>query len=554
VKRSNIVIISIVISLAAHTALFAASPFIVLPGMKEARSETRRMFRLKEVEEEPVRVKPLSRAEVPVPSIKMTRRISEQEKKALRKMKLDKKLTEDLALKDKEAAMKKELQDKLLPEKPEKFDIQEMLKTEAEKAKKEAAPEKKSLAQRLLAEEPLGVPGKGPAGEEDLLYDAERESYARPAALRAGEPQAGYFQPGREDLAALEGEAQIFESEDIDRHIGVRLLTYIDPRTKEKYFKLMIYVMEGDGLEVIPKEITFLVDSSKSVTEEKLSNVKKAVERALKNLNPADRFNVVAFRGDVVRFRDAPVKVAPQDVHEAGLFLKKLVATGQTDVNAALLEIVSNHITMYPSYVMLVSDGRPTMGVMDSRRIIQQITRRNNMERPIFCFGAGARVNKYLLDFISYQNRAWSRFAPDTYSIGKDFAHLYRQIKDPLLIQVRYRFRDLDTEEIYPKYLSDFYRGRPFTLYGLYDDEDVFTMQLLGEIKGQTKEFIYKGSLAGAEKGGEEIAREWAFRKIYYLISQITMGMGDPRFLRREINKLSKKYNIITPYDLEETD
>ena len=280
----------------------------------------------------------------------------------------------------------------------------------------------------------------------------------------------------------------------------------------------------------------------------------KAVKNVLWELNPYDRFNVVAFRGDVVRFKEQSVPVSDLDLYEADLFIKKLVAVGQTDVNSALLDIVSNHVTFSPSYVMLMSDGRPTKGVLDSRHIIQEITRKNSMERPIFCFGGGARVNRYLLDFISYQNRAWSSIAPTSYEITDYFNDFYRQIKDPLLVNVRYRVNKLDAEEIYPKFLSDFYRGRPFVLYGRYDKEDVFSIQLLGQIRGETKEVIHTDSLKEAEEGDANVAKEWAFTKIYHLISQLAMGMGDPVRLRREINSLSKKYDIITPYDLKDGD
>ncbi|MGB2879182.1 MAG: VWA domain-containing protein [Candidatus Omnitrophota bacterium] len=553
-KKSKLIVISVTFSLAAHAILLASSPFIAFPGMREVRDETRKIFRLREVREKPIDVDFFGPAKEPPPSIKLTRHLSEQEKKLIQKMRLEERLAEDMPIEEKKKKLQEELPEREL-QKAEKFDPLEFLEKEAERLKKEAAPEKRSLADRLLSEGPSVVPPEE-VSEEALQYGVERVDYGRlTAAPGIGEAaKEEFFRPGKKELAALEGEAQLGAYEDIDRFIKVDLFTYTAQRTGEKYFKLVIGVKEGDRLPVIPKEIIFMIDSSKSITEEKLSYIKEAVKNVLWELNPYDRFNVVAFGGDVVRFKERSVEANELDVYAAGVFLKDLVAVGQTDVNSALLDIVSNHVTFYPSYVMLISDGRPTKGVLDSRRIIQQITRRNNMERPIFCFGGGARVNRYLLDFISYQNRAWSQFTPTAYEITDAFGDFCRQVKDPLLVNVRYRFGKLDTQEIYPKFLSDFYRGRPFVLYGRYNKEDVFSMQLLGQIRGETKEFIYTGSLKKAEEGDENIAKEWAFTKIYHLISQLAMGMGDPISLRREINNLSKKYGIITPYDLRDGD
>ncbi|MFH1877274.1 MAG: hypothetical protein ABH883_00495, partial [Candidatus Omnitrophota bacterium] len=272
---------------------------------------------------------------------------------------------------------------------------------------------------------------------------------------------------------------------------------------------------------------------------------------ALGRLNEGDYFNIVAFRGDLDSFEKYSARASEKTIRKTDPFIRKLEATGQTDVANALRGIIEEPVVHRPSYVMLITDGRPTTGVIDSRSIIQEITRRNNRERPIFCFGGGRKVNRYLLEFISYQNRAWSRLSGEMHEMGSDFVDFYEQIKDPFLLNVRYRLNGVDPSSVYPKYLSDFYKGKDFTIYGRFDREDIFSMQLLGEINGRIKEIIYKGSLKNADAGGEDIAREWAFRKIYHLISQNTMGLGDPAVLRKEIESLSRKYNITTPYDIE---
>ena len=41
-------------------------------------------------------------------------------------------------------------------------------------------------------------------------------------------------------------------------------------------------------------------------------------------------------------------------------------------------------------------------------------------------------------------------------------------------------------------------------------------------------------------------------RKIYFLISRITMGVGEESELRGKIDEISRKYGITTPYDLED--
>ena len=120
-----------------------------------------------------------------------------------------------------------------------------------------------------------------------------------------------------------------------------------------------------------------------------------------------------------------------------------------------------------------------------------------------------------------------------------------------MLLDVRYRVSGLDIGKMYPKFLSDFYKGRPFVIYGKYSDEKDFSFQLLGSVNDTTKEFIFNASLQNAIPAGEEIAREWAFTKVYHLISEQTMGIGNSARLQKEITELSAQYDITTPYDLK---
>ncbi|MBD3296749.1 MAG: VWA domain-containing protein, partial [Candidatus Omnitrophica bacterium] len=390
------------------------------------------------------------------------------------------------------------------------------------------------------------------------------EDPASPPPARIPE-QGGYipdFRPARAEREGIfsgkaagargaEAETRIGEYEDVAHLLDVRITVYTDPETGERFFRALIGAADGGELSVSPKEIDFLIDTSKSIDEERLDQIKEGVLECVRRLNPGDRFNIMAFKGDQIRFRETSVFVRDRVHNQVRSFLRGLEAAGQTDVENAILELVNEPLPVPASYIILISDGRPTKGAVDSRRIIRQITRANDMRRSIFCFGWGDRMNRYLLDFLSYQNRGWSYFTGNRHDLKTQIADFYERMKDPLLLDVRFFFTGIDAREVYPRFLPDFFRGSPFALYGRMKDEDRFTLQLLGESGGYTKEMIFTADLSRAVKGGPEIARQWAFRKIYYLISRDTIGGVDTRALREQIEYLSDKYNIKTPYDIE---
>ena len=100
--------------------------------------------------------------------------------------------------------------------------------------------------------------------------------------------------------------------------------------------------------------------------------------------------------------------------------------------------------------------------------------------------------------------------------------------------------------------MPDFFKGSEFVIYGKYTDENKFAIQIRGEMVNEKKEFIVSAALKDALPGDRQIAHDWAFHKVYYLISELKYN-EDNGPLIDEINNLCSKFHIITPYSFQET-
>ncbi|MBP9854876.1 MAG: VWA domain-containing protein [Candidatus Omnitrophica bacterium] len=335
---------------------------------------------------------------------------------------------------------------------------------------------------------------------------------------------------------------------DLKEYLISEILTYQDPKTNEKYFQINMKVgKDGFELKTIKKEIVFLIDCSKSTTENRFRQFKEGLEYSLKNLNPGDSFNILAFKKFIVEFMPESVPPTEENIGKALFFVDRLTLGTKTDTYNALLKSISRSIQTNPSYIILLSDGLPTQGVTDPRRIINEVSQLNNGQRSIFGFSGGLHVNRYLLDFITYKNRGWSEYSYRSHQIGKYMSNLYNKIKDPLLVNVRYNASGLNEDQIFPKLLPDFFRNVEFTLYGKYDKEDKFLLQMVGDVEGKVTEFVVEAALSEAAKGSADIAKNWAYNKIYDLIGQLKDDQ-DNTALTQQIEELSKRYKINTPY------
>lgn len=327
------------------------------------------------------------------------------------------------------------------------------------------------------------------------------------------------------------------------------LSKYQDPKTKEKYFKLLVKVRDATiNFAVIPKEIIFLLDASASIDEDRLRQFESGLTYSLNHLNPEDRFNIIVFKDKTIVFNPVSLKVDQASIVKAVGFLKMLKAGSRTDVFSALNESINSKESFTPSYRLLLTDGFATTGVTNARQLINRFSDVNDKKVSIFAYGGGRAVSRYLLDFIAYKNRGWAEYVPQEPMIAKGLMKMYDRIKDPLLMNLRYHISGVDEKEVYPRMLPDFFKGSEVVVYGTYTDEDKIFMQVLGNVLGERKEFLVNASLTEASNGTQEIARAWAFHKIYYLIGELKFKGEDNQEIIRQIDDLCTRFQIVTPY------
>jgi hypothetical protein len=183
---------------------------------------------------------------------------------------------------------------------------------------------------------------------------------------------------------------------DLGEYLICYLTVYKDPDDGQKYFKISIRAgKDAEKLERMPKEVLFLLDSSLSIQKDRLEEFKRGLDYALSHLNKDDLFNIIAFKENMIFLGKESLPPTKQNIATAIDFVGKLAPSQVTDAYGALYEAIQKDAKLEASYVMFLSDGKPTYGVTNSMRIINDISKINDGRRPIFAFSGGARVNRY---------------------------------------------------------------------------------------------------------------------------------------------------------------
>lgn len=414
-----------------------------------------------------------------------------------------------------------------------------------------------------LAGDALGEIGSAPnrtAGPTATLID--RPSLDGPSAVTDIPPD---FAPTLDAPAidftdlALGGTTEIEVPDNLDNDFTYRVTRHdpvdwrgrvISPDEEQGYFRVDITAQRSlRKLKTMPKDVIYIMDTSSSISQKWVEQITKGVSESLVSLNEGDRFNVVLFNEKVSLLSDAgPIDASKDNAKAATDFLNNAESVGFTDVNAALRGLLIRDIDPKRVYeLVLISDGQSTRGVVNTRDLINLITRDNDLIASIYCVGVGNRQNRELLNFLAYRNKGYSVYADEIKDASVVIQDLMSRLRFPIIKDVRLDTVGIDSELVFPSDVPNIHQGETISVYGRYPKPGNFTMQLVGRSAGKDVEFTFKRDLNEAQRGGKTIANQWAFWKLHDLYSLI-IREGEKKELLRQVDELRKKYGLKTLY------
>lgn len=336
------------------------------------------------------------------------------------------------------------------------------------------------------------------------------------------------------------------EFKEWDELLDVRLTTYRTPKGSG-FFRAEVTPNEEAGhLRAMSKDVLFAIDASDSMNGPVFEGLKQGLVNSLPILRSGDRFNILSFSADVVALNQGLWPVTDKNIAAAKEFLLKQQASGKTDIYRSVSAVVRSLPSGdRPFLIVLCTDGRSTIGLQDSREIINALSIDNRLRAAIHVFGVGP-VDRYLLRLLAYRNKGLARFASSDENIPRELEALIKEVSDPILVGVQVDLSGMTEEESYPLVLPDLYRGGRIEFFGRFDREKEIALRLTGNVRGNLKEFVYRGDLPKPEPANAPIAEGWASAKAFHLVSRnLELGVTEER--TNAIRDLVRTFSLDIP-------
>ena len=351
---------------------------------------------------------------------------------------------------------------------------------------------------------------------------------------------------------------------------GITLLTHRADENEDGYFMLFISPKyEVKKTDIIEKDFIFVLDHSGSMRGNKIQQARDALCFCVNNLNERDRFNLILFNTQITSFADRLNKqegvsdselsyqseamsdqlIDIEDGRDKAFdFIKGIEARGGTNINEALLRALSEKPDPNrPRIIVFLTDGCPTVGVRNTKQILKNVAQKNENQSRIFVFGVGNDVKAHLLNKLAVDNGGSPNYVKPNKSIEEAVSLLFTKMNEPVLANIQIDFGQIITKELTPMTLPYLFRGDQFKILGRYEGYGDAIIKLRGTIGSEQLEFSKNVHIPKLDLDNVLLPHQWAQRRVAELVDQATLNGGSSE-LRREIERISKKYDVVTEH------
>ena len=408
--------------------------------------------------------------------------------------------------------------------------------------------------------QPWAQAGRGARGEEPSRPDVRdrqapvRFSLSYPATGGFGRPYSPTHELDLSDRGSMRSVEVEGRGGDVTILLPVRrgnaaslsLLAHA-PANEDGYALLTVAPPAARDAARTPRDFTFVVDVSGSMSGRKLQQAKAAGRQLLATLRPDDRFRIVDFSSDARTFRDEFVAASTANVRAAQRYIDRLEAEGGTNISGALDEALRDApASGRLGLVLFLTDGAPTAGERDPARIADAAARLRRGRR-VFSFGVGADVNASLVEQLALEGRGTAHFVRPDESVEHVVSLVASRLVDPVLTDIRISAEGVRLARMHPVQPLDLFAGQDLVVFSRYDGSGRGRIVVEGTSPAGRVRWTQDVTFPARERENAFVARLWATQRVGWLSAEKRKGGGTTE-LDAEIRQLGERFGIPTEF------
>ncbi|KAF3689546.1 Inter-alpha-trypsin inhibitor heavy chain H3 [Channa argus] len=326
-----------------------------------------------------------------------------------------------------------------------------------------------------------------------------------------------------------------------------------------------VHFFAPSNLPRVKENVVFVIDRSASMRGTKIAQTRDALGAILKELHEEDHFALIMFDEIIITWKDSLTKATKENVNEAIAYVQELRQQGSTNINDAVLKAVSMLVSERNNMrlpersldiIFLLTDGVPNRGETNLQKIQENVHSAIGGNMTMFCLGFGNDADYSFLDMLCKKNKGLARrifLGSDAASQLKGF---YKEVSDPLLLEVDLRYSD-NAVNLTNNHYNQLFNGSEIVVAGQLRNKDMDKFLVEVFAHGNDNDFKVQGNanvvnwdkLDPVKKIlGNFIERLWAYLTIQQLMDKGDIGTQEEKSsTAAKALGLSMQYGFLTP-------
>ncbi|MFC1833431.1 VWA domain-containing protein [Thermodesulfobacteriota bacterium] len=328
-----------------------------------------------------------------------------------------------------------------------------------------------------------------------------------------------------------------------------RILTHKPPGRPGNFVAFLMPPTGTDNVKGPKKDVVLLLDTSGSMGTGNLGLAKRAMTFCLEGLRPHDRFNVLTIGTGTKALAKGLISANKENVLSALRFVESAKGGGGTDLyNGIIRALVQFRSRRSPALVILVGDGKGTVGITDPSSLIDDLGRHNRAGAKFFALAVGRAPDVVILDRMaaSTGGKLVSLSPEDDFdTVLKGF---FSGISKPEASSLSLEFQGIKPESLVPYPVPDIFGTQSAMVFGQYRCKEDLTAELIlkGRVGGESTSLRKNILFPKVDVRYPFISSLWGMRQLAHLLGNYRMKGPDPA-LKTDIRRLADHFGFLIP-------
>ena len=305
------------------------------------------------------------------------------------------------------------------------------------------------------------------------------------------------------------------------------------------YSMLMVNPPKVDALLTLPRDVTFIIDSSGSMAGTSMTQAKQALHQGLSYLSSNDVFNIIDFDSRFTTLFKQSKTVNSRSIRQAKNMINGLNPDGGTEMMGALQYALDmNDNQSYLRQIVFITDG----AIGNEQELFKLINNKLGDTR-LFTVGIGSAPNSFFMNRAAKFGRGSYTYINNVDQVTEKMDALFKKITHPVLRDISIDWQQ--NVEQYPERVPDLYSGEPLVVL-VKSDKPLDKITASGSLL-QTP-WTQSLSLSSNSPNTENIDAVWAREKVADLMDKLATAQLTQEQVKPNIVTLGISHNIVTKF------